>query len=237
MTIEPTLDPEFDATAGSTAPTLKQRIQRLILAGLVVLAPVSITAVLLYQIFQLLDGVFAPLVVQLVGTQIPGVGMLLTLLLVLALGWLSTNVIGRRLIHWTERLVAQVPVGRSVYSASKSVLEILSQRQTDAFKRVVLIEYPRKGMYAIAFVTARLGWEKIHPDLADARTVFLPTTPNPTSGYLLLVPKAEIIDLPITVEEGVRLVISGGILLPKSAEFGSGSAPGVEDAAPDRRSG
>lgn len=105
-----------------------------------------------------------------------------------------------------------------MYSASKNVLEILSERQADAFKRVVLLEYPRKGIYAIAFVTGRVSWGWLHSGVADARTVFLPTTPNPTSGFLLVVPPEELIDLPITVEEGIRLVISGGILLPKASD-------------------
>lgn len=215
------IPPDLDTGLAEAAPaSLRHRFQRLLLAGLVVLVPVTLTAYILYQLFRLLDGIFAPLIVKIAGTHVPGIGVLLTLLVVLLLGWLSTNVLGRRLIYLGERLVARVPIGRSVYSASKSVLEILSQRQADAFKRVVLIEYPRKGIFSLAFVTSRAYWPRLHPDLADARLVFLPTTPNPTSGYLLVVPLAEIIDLPITVEEGVRLVISGGILLPRSGGLG-----------------
>lgn len=216
-----------------TAPvTLGQRFKRSLLAGLVVLAPVTLTIFILVQIFLLLDGLFEPAIVRVVGTHVPGVGLVLTLLVVIVLGWLSTNVLGRRLINLVERLMARVPVGRSVYSASKSVLEILSQRQTDAFKRVVMIEYPRKGLFSIAFVTGKTNWSHLHPELEDTRTVFLPTTPNPTSGYLLFVPVSEIIDLPITIEEGVRLVISGGILLPKSLDLSS--QPMAPTAAKDR---
>lgn len=223
------MDPAADSPAlfeVVAKPTLRQRLQRLLVAGLVVLAPVALTAFVLYQLFRLIDGVFEPLFVRLVGTHLPGIGVLLTLLVVLILGWLSTSFFGRRLIRVAERLMARVPIGRSVYSASKSVLEILAERQTDAFKRVVMIEYPRKGLYSIAFVTGKVDWTRLSPEVADARTVFLPTTPNPTSGYLLLVPVSEIIDLPISVEEGVRLVISGGILLPKSVDL---SQPAVAE--------
>ncbi len=202
-------------------PTVRQRLQRLLLAGLVVLTPVAITVFILYHLFRLLDSLFEPLVVRAFGTHLPGVGFILTLLVVLILGWLSTNVLGRRLILLVERLIARLPIGRSVYSASKNVLEILSERQTEAFKRVVLVEYPRKGLFAIAFVTSRACWSGVHPEIADARLLFLPTTPNPTGGYLLIAPLTQIIDLPITVEEGIRLVISGGILLPKSVDLGA----------------
>lgn len=208
-----------------TPPTVRQRFQRVLLAGLVVLVPVALTAFVLVQLFELLDGLFEPLVVRAVGAHIPGIGLLLTLLVVLILGWLSTNVLGRRLIHLGEQVVARVPIGRSIYSASKSVLQILSERQTDAFKQVVLIEYPRKGLFSIVFVTGKVSWPGMHPELDDACTVFLPTTPNPTSGYLLVVPRSEMVELPITVEEGIRLVISGGILLPKSKKLGAQPAP------------
>lgn len=200
-----------------TPPSWRQRLQRVLLAGLVVLAPLALTAFVLYQVFQLMDGIFAPLVVRVVGTHIPGVGLLLTLAVVLFLGWLSTQVLGRKLIQLGELLLYRIPVGRSIYSATKSVLEVLSHRQADAFKRVVLIEYPRRGCYSLAFVTATAHWQALRPELADARTVFLPTTPNPTSGYLLILPREQIIDLPFSVEEGVRMVISGGILMPKVA--------------------
>jgi uncharacterized membrane protein len=196
-------------------PSFRQRLQRLLLAGLVVLAPVALTAFVLYQLFVLMDGIFAPLIVQVVGTHVPGVGLLLTLLVVLSLGWLSSKVLGRKLIRLGERLLYRIPVGSSIYTATKSVLEVLARRQADAFRRVVLIEYPRRGCYSLAFVTATAHWASIRPDLADARTVFLPTTPNPTSGYLLVLPRDQIVDLPFSVEEGVRMVISGGILGPE----------------------
>ena len=137
------------------------------------------------------------------------------MVVVFILGWLSTNVVGRSVIQGTERLICRIPVAKSIYSATKGFLEALSFQQTEAFKRVVLIEYPKENIFALAFVTGWTSWPTIDDKTSDLLLVFLPTTPNPTSGFLLLVPRSEAIDLPISIEEGVRMVISGGILLPK----------------------
>jgi len=205
----------------TSRPPLRRRIRRFLLTGLVILVPVTLTVYVLLAIFHFMDGIFAPLIDRFIGiwvpkAHIPGLGLLLTLLVILLLGWLSTNVFGRRVIQMFERLIARIPVAKSIYAATKSVLEAVSLDQTEAFKRVVLIEYPKKDLFAIAFVTNRARWPQVDPRTEDLLLVFLPTTPNPTSGFLLLVPRQEAIDLPITVEEGVRLVISGGILKPES---------------------
>ncbi|RMH17489.1 MAG: DUF502 domain-containing protein [Acidobacteria bacterium] len=210
MNAEPIPPPE----PASLPRSWRLGLRQLFFAGLLILVPLSLTFFVLYQLFTFLDGIFAPLVQQAVGEHVPGVGLLVTVATVLALGWLSTNVLGRRLILLGEKLVARIPVARVIYSGTKGVLETLSQRQTEAFKRVVMIEYPRRGMFSLAFVTGTAHWPEVHPQTADVRMVFLPTTPNPTSGYLLIVPKEQVIDLPMTVEEGIRLVISGGILRP-----------------------
>ena len=198
----------------------KLRIRRSLLTGLVILVPVALTAFILVKIFGFMDSIFAPVIDRAIGgylpgIHIPGLGLLLTLLVVMLLGWLSTNVVGRSLIQATERLIYRIPVAKSVYSATKGILEALSFDQREAFKRVVLIEYPKENLFALAFVTGGTQWPSVHPKTSDLLLVFVPSTPNPTSGFLLLVPKSEAIDLPMSVEEGVRMVISGGILLPK----------------------
>jgi uncharacterized membrane protein len=119
-----------------------------------------------------------------------------------------------------------VPVVRTVYASTKGVLEAVSRDQGEAFTRVVLVEYPKSNLFALGFVTRGVRWEAIDPRTADMLIVFVPTTPNPTSGFLLLVPRAEAIPLPISVEEGIRMVISGGILLPEIPELHT--APGAE---------
>ena len=194
-------------------------MRRFLVTGLVILVPVTLTVYVLLAIFRYMDGIFAPLIdrfvgVWLPGVHIPGLGLLLTLLVVLLLGWLSTRVFGRRLIEGFDRVIARIPIAKSVYGPTKGVLEALSMDQADAFKRVVLIEYPKKDTFALAFVTARAHWSELDERMQDLLLVFLPTSPNPTSGYLLFVPRHEAIDLPISVEDGVRLVITGGILQP-----------------------
>ncbi len=198
------------------------RLRRMLVTGILILIPVAVTAFVLLQIFRLMDGLFAPVVSRVLGralgaegpVHIPGLGLLLTLLLILAIGWLSTKVAGRRLLRVGERLLLRLPVAKSIYGATKGILEALSKDQAEAFKRVVLVEYPKKDLFAIGFVTGGARWGQVSERLADLLLVFVPTTPNPTSGFLLLVPRAEAIDLPVTVEEGVRMVVSGGILLP-----------------------
>jgi uncharacterized membrane protein len=196
---------------------LATRFRRILIAGLLILTPVALAAFVLVKLFQFLDGIFAPIIRRAVGLQIPGLGLVLTLLVVLMLGWLSTNVVGRRLLHAIEGLICRIPVARSVYSATKGVLQVLSHDQREAFKRVVLVEYPKADSFVVAFVTGGAQWPSLGERTSDLVMVFVPTTPNPTSGFLLLVPRENTIELPFSVEAGIRLVISGGLLLPPLA--------------------
>lgn len=196
----------------------------MLIAGLLILVPAALTVYVLIVLFRIMDGIFGPLVnralrVFIPEAHVPGLGLVMTLLVVLLLGWLSTNVVGHRMILGFERMVQRVPVGRTIYASTKGVLDAVSQAQGEAFTRVVLIEYPKESIFALAFVTRGARWEAVDPRTADLLLVFVPTTPNPTSGFLLLVPRTEAIPLPISVEEGIRMVISGGILLPEIPEL------------------
>ena len=200
----------------------RSRLRRLLLGGLLILAPAYLTIYVLVLLFRFMDGIFAPLIDKTLSTflkepgiHIPGLGILLTLLVILFLGWLSTGVVGRRMIDSVEGFIRRVPIAKSVYGATKGILEALSRDQADAFKRVVLVEYPRLGTYGIGFVTGGPARWSASPHDMELVPVFVPTTPNPTSGYLLLVPPREIIECPVTVEEGIRMVVSGGILQPE----------------------
>ena len=202
---------------------LRSRLRTLLLGGLLILAPAYLTVYVLLLLFRFMDGIFAPLIDKTLSTfleepgiHIPGLGIVLTLSVILFLGWLSTRVLGRRIIDGVEAFIRRIPVAKSVYGATKGVLEAVSRDQADAFKRVVLIEYPRRGMYGIGFVTGSpTSWAPAPHD-EEMVPVFVPTTPNPTSGFLLLVPPREIIECPMTIEEGVRMVVSGGILPPQA---------------------
>lgn len=195
----------------------RSRLRKTVLAGLLILVPLALTVFVLRELFQLLDGIFAPLVNRVLAVifdnpdiHIPGLGLLLTIFSVLLLGWLSRS----RLVRSMEDMIRRIPVAKSIYGSTKGILEIIARDQTEAFKRVVLIEYPKANIFAIAFVTAGARWGELDDRLGDLLLVFVPTTPNPTSGFLLLVPREEAVEMPISVEEGVRMVISGGILLP-----------------------
>lgn len=232
MNDSPDSTPALSATPHSK-PRLRTRFKRILVTGLVILVPVTLTIYILKQIFDFMDGIFAPVIdraigIYVPGAHIPGLGLLLTLLVVLLLGWLSTNVVGKRLIHGFEAVICRVPVAKSIYSATKGVLEAISIDQSEAFQRVVLIEYPKENIFALAFVTKSARWPSLHPKTADLLLVFVPTTPNPTSGFLLLVPRSEAIPMPISVEQGIRMVISGGLLLPKLA-----TTKTLQDPPPD----
>jgi uncharacterized membrane protein len=219
-------------------PAWRARLRRLLVTGLLILAPVALTVFVLVQLFQWMDGIFAPLVDGILAAtlerpvHIPGLGLLLTFLVILVLGWLSTRVAGRRVLRWMEGLIRKVPVAKSIYGATKGILEAVSQDQTEAFKRGVLVEYPKTNLFAIGFVTSGARWAHIHERLADLLLVFVPTTPNPTSGFLLLVPRSEAIDLPLSVEEGIRMVSSGGILHPQASRRSSAAAAPAAEFPP-----
>ena len=216
-----------------------QRIKRLFLTGLLILIPLALTVYILVALFQLMDGIFAPLIDHAVGyflpgVHIPGLGVLLTLAVIFGIGWLSSNVFGRRLIRVLEKVVCKIPVAKSVYGATKGIMEALSHEQREAFRRVVLVEYPKANIWALGFVTGSSRWPQVDERLSDFLLVFVPTTPNPTSGFLLLVPRSEAIPVPFSVEEGVRLVISGGMLMPSLPASEGRQGEGRNQITPQR---
>ncbi len=215
-------DERTDSSPQAPLP-LGQRLKRTFFTGLVLLVPAALSVWVLLALFHWMDGIFAPRIQQLIdpllpGFYIPGFGVILTVLLIFLLGWISNNVFGNRIVLWLGRMIARVPVAGSIYSASKTLMEAVSHDQSEAFKRVVLIEYPRKGLYALAFVTGSRRWPTVAERTADLLLVFVPSTPNPTSGFLLLVPREEAIELSMSVETGVQMVISGGIVSPRTID-------------------
>lgn len=205
----------------------RHRFRTVLLAGLLFVAPVFLTIYVLRVLFLFMDGIFAPLIDRTLrqvfpdsSIHLPGLGILLTLAVVLCLGWLSTNVVGRRLLDSVEAFLLRIPVVKTVYGATKGVLEAVSHDQAEAFKRVVLVEYPRLGVFSIGFVTgspSRWPMADLRAD-DDLVPVLIPRTPNPLSGYIVLVPPRQLIECAISVEEGVRMVVSGGILPPEAIQ-------------------
>jgi uncharacterized membrane protein len=186
-------------------------IRRYLLTGLIVLLPVAVTGFVLWRLFFALDDILGRFVETYIGRPLPGVGLIALVALVMGIGAVASNFIGRRLIMAGEGIVTRVPLMGWVYRTTKQLFSTILEEKS-SFRKVVLVSYPQKGTYSIAFLTSESP-TSIEKGLgAGYVTVFLPTTPNPTSGILLVVPAAEIVPLDMTVDEGLRLVISAGAL-------------------------
>ena len=145
---------------------------------------------------------------------IPGLGLLMVCFVMTLIGALTAGILGRFWIRTSERILSRMPIIRSIYSALKQIFETVLSHQSNAFREVVLFEYPRRGSWALGFITGSTRGEIQNSTEDEVVNVFLPTTPNPTSGYLLFLPRRELVILSMTVEEGIKMVISGGIVTP-----------------------
>jgi uncharacterized membrane protein len=152
------------------------------------------------------------------GFHLPGFGVILALLIVVITGMLVTNILGNRLVNLWEYLVSRIPLVRTIYQAVKQVLATVFSSSEDSFKNVLLVEYPRKGVWSIAFQTGAGFNYASEFDADDVLSVFIPTTPNPTSGFLVLVPRKETIKVNLSVDEALKMVISLGVVMPQTDE-------------------
>jgi uncharacterized membrane protein len=196
------------------------------LTGLVIVAPVTLTAYLIWTVITFVDGKIVPLVPRIynpdtyLGFHVPGFGLVVFILFTAIVGALTKNLFGKQLVLMAEGWVERMPVVRSVYNGVKQIIEtVLTQGSGASFQKACLIEYPRQGLWAVAFVSTQTKGEVVTRTGQDSMTsVFLPTTPNPTSGFLLFVPTADVVILDMTVEEAAKLVISAGLVTPPSVE-------------------
>lgn len=195
--------------------TWRRRLRRYFLTGLVVLAPVGATVLILGWLFRQLDAILGGPLERLLGTQIPGLGLLLLVLAVLAIGWLAHYAIGRQFIGLWNGFLARFPLTARIYNAASQIVQTFMGEQRRLFLRTVLIEFPTPGSYAIAWVTAEQNPFAEELLGEPCVNVFVATTPNPTSGYLLVIPKSRTRPLDISIEEGMKLVISAGAVLPE----------------------
>lgn len=184
-----------------------------LLVGFLVAFPLVVTLFFGRFLFNLLDRWFRPISEQLFGFPLFGVGMLLSLLVLLLLGVIATNIVGGRLLHWFERRIAGVPLLSPIYSGARQITEAIQIRDTAEFRRVVLVPFPHPGVQSLGFVTREFPFPTQFVEQPSA-LVFVPTTPNPTSGFLVAIPESQLKTLDISIEEGVKLIISGGLLTP-----------------------
>lgn len=205
------------------------KIRGYFLAGLVVTAPIFITLYLTWLFFSFVDNNVAKILPDTVyyNFYTPGLGFFIALLFFIAVGWFATNFLGKTIISLSDYLLDKMPVIRTIYGAIKQIIETVMATQSDAFREVVMLEYPRKNVWSIGFVTGTSKGEVQRRVADDTVNVFLPTTPNPTSGFLLFVPRSELIFMDMTVEEGVKLVVSAGIVSPPDRK--AAKSPAVKE--------
>lgn len=219
-------------------PGVFARLRGNFLAGLIIVAPIGLTLWLIYTVVGWVDSWVWPFVPQAyhpeelvnrilgrepgneITVNVRGVGVFIFLIFTVLVGWMGKGIIGRSFLNWGERLVDRTPVVRSIYNAVKQIAEtVFSQRET-SFDKACLVEYPRRGIWAIAFISTNAKGE-IDAKLSDGEpvtTVFLPTTPNPTSGFLLFVPQKDVQPLDMSVEDAAKLVISAGLVYPNGKD-------------------
>ena len=199
---------------------MMKRIRRYLVAGLLVWLPLYVTYLLVTFFAGLMDKSIALLPENLRpeawwGAPLPYFGVFLTILLILVTGILTANLVGRKVVGGWESLLERIPIVRSIYSASKNFTEIVFSDSDVAFSKVLLVEYPRKGLYTLTFQTATEVGEIQARTGENVVACFVPTTPNPTSGFIIMVPKKDTIELDMEVEEAVKLVMSLGVVVPQ----------------------
>lgn len=196
-----------------------KRIRRIIVAGLLVWLPLGVTIFIIRLLLDLLGQTYniIPEFLRpenLLGFSIPGFEILLSVIIIFGTGLIAANFIGKSLVDWWESFLDKIPLVRNIYSPLKKFAELVLTDQTQAFTKVLLIEYPRKGLYSLCFQTSNNLGEIETKSGKDVVCVFVPTTPNPTSGLILMVPQEDVIELDMSVEDGLKMIISLGVVVP-----------------------
>ncbi len=196
-----------------------QLIKRYFITGLLIWVPLVITGWVLSLIVSTLDQSLRllPTAIHpqtLFGFAVPGAGAVLTLVMILLTGLLAANFIGQKLVAWWEKLLARIPVVNSVYNSVKQVSDTLFSPNGNAFRKALLVQYPRQGSWTVAFLTGAPGGDIINHLEGDHVSVYVPTTPNPTSGFFLMMPAKDVVELNMTVDEALKYIISMGVVAP-----------------------
>ena len=193
-------------------------MKRYLFAGLIVWVPILGTFYILRFIIQMLDGTLALIPSkyhpdQLLGVHIPGTGLVVTLLILLITGILATNILGKQMVKAWDQLLNKIPLVRGIYNAFKQIMTTIVSPSNKSFRKVLLVEYPRRGLWSIGFQTStQFGAAPLADDML---MVFLPTTPNPTSGFLMVIPKQDTMELDVSVEDALKIIISLGVIIPE----------------------
>ncbi|MBN2283274.1 MAG: DUF502 domain-containing protein [Deltaproteobacteria bacterium] len=203
--------------------SMRKKLKNTFLTGIAAIIPIAATIYIILFIIKFLNRIvdIVPARFQLKNLlpfPIPGLDILIALILILVLGLIVKSYIGNKVVQIGERIVARIPLVSGIYGAVKKLVDALFSEKANSFKKVVLIEYPRKGLYSIAFVTGEAKGEVQQKTNQHCINLFVPTTPNPTSGFYIMVPEGDVVNLNMTVEEAFRLIISGGIIAPEKVK-------------------
>lgn len=198
-------------------------MKRYLIAGLLVWVPLGVTVMVIRLLINLMDKTltwlpqrFQPDV--LLGFHIPGLGVVISVVVVLGTGMVVANLFGRKIVSLWEALLNRIPLVRTIYTGVKQILETVLHSQTQSFRKVLMIEYPRRGLWTMGFLAGTTRGEPQAKTGVDVVNVFIPTTPNPTSGFFLMVPKDEVIELDMDVDDGLKMIISAGVVVPEWTE-------------------
>jgi uncharacterized membrane protein len=209
---------------------LVKRLRRYLVAGLLIWAPLAVTYFLLRFAVNLMDKTLAVLPQQyqpeeLLGLHIPGLGVILTFVVLFLTGMLAANFVGRYVVGGWESLLDRIPIVRTIYGGAKNFAEIVFSDSNDSFNKVLLIEYPRKGIYSLAFQTSSDLGEVQARTGQDVVCCFVPTTPNPTSGFVIMLPKKDVRVLDMEIDEALKMIISLGVVVPTWRKDQTGELP------------
>ena len=197
---------------------MMQNFSAIFFRGLIVLLPTLITLWLLYFCYSFLDGILGNIISVFVGHHIPGLGLVLIILIIYVTGLISPNLFGQRLIKWGDALMRRVPIVKSIYSSAQQVNEVLfMEKESSAFNRACVVEYPRKGVWSVGFVTSDAADEIAHKAGHHKMVnVFIANTPTPATGFLIMVPSEEVKLLDMKIDDAFKYLISAGVLKPKA---------------------
>jgi len=212
---------------------LGHRLRNYLLAGVVVAAPISITLFIVWQVLRYVDETVIPFIPERYNPEtylpfsLPGIGLLVMLGLLILIGWLAAGLVGRTVMRTGERLFDRTPIVRGIYGTLKQLFATVLSQSSRTFREVVLVEYPRRGIWSVGFVTGEPSGDIARCHDGELVSVFVPTTPIPAYGFLMFLPREQAIRLDMTVEDGMKLVISGGIVMPPGRPVRETEAPPV----------
>ncbi|WP_069649334.1 DUF502 domain-containing protein [Caloranaerobacter ferrireducens] len=191
-------------------------IRNIFITGFLIILPIAGSLYIMYLFFSFIDNLFNIPLKGLLGIEVPGVGVILTFTIIFAIGVIARNYFGKKILHFTEKIIIKIPLVKTIYISIKQIVDTLFLKKNDAFKKAVLVEYPKEGVYTIGFITSESPKEISEKTKAECVSLFIPTTPNPTSGMFIIVPKDKVTYLDMDVEEAIKLIVSGGLVTPET---------------------